>query len=485
MRASVWLIIVSVGFAVMVAAYASRERIDSKAPWASGLIVISHEAPAEKNWGGRAIPARLRLLSTSEIAEFMLFGTGDEGPDKALGVKGQVRVKLIELPLATAGIAAATLQSGRLPEAGRGEVLAGARIEPRETLLVGGQSLKVVGVLKPDLAVFDRSYLVPPEAIPTDATNSLFPAAVPSVLHAWIVRASAEELRDEKVKKDLEEMFPPKKFAWVTPLDRIEPRTFYLYLSGLGIFLLGGSGALIGMFRRLANNYAPPVVAGSPGAEDRALGGAGPGKVAVPFLAGPLLEMKARPRLVWGVHLVYFGLVIVGSLLIYELADVQLVLMGKIREALGTNNNPLGFAGEAYRSGNILRAAAVTLAINFLLGSLAMITLPSILVPGSGIFVACLRATAWGMLLAPATQTLAYAMLPHSVTMLLEGEGYILATIFGLLIPIHIVKSSLGGNPLTRFGRVLLLNLKANFWIALVLAVAAIYEATEVILMNR
>ena len=93
-----------------------------------------------------AIPARLRLLSSSEIAELLLFAMGDLAPDKALGVKGQVRIKLIELPLAIAGIGAAELQSGRLPEAGRNEILAGAKIEPRETLIVGGQSLKVVGV---------------------------------------------------------------------------------------------------------------------------------------------------------------------------------------------------------------------------------------------------------------------------------------------------------------------------------------------------
>ena len=264
--------------------------------------------------------------------------------------------------------------------------------------------------------------------------------------------------------KQLEESFPPKKYAWITPQDRLEPRTFYLYLSGLAILLLGGSGALIGLFRWLA------------GKVQRRLG---------PSLPAPLLEMKARPRLVWGVHLVYFGIVIAGSLIIYELADAQLVLLGKVREALATKSNPLGVAGEAYLSGNIPRAAAVTFVINFLLGSLALITLPSILLPGSGVFVAGLRAMAWGLILAPVMQSLAYGMLPHSVTMLLEGEGYILATVFGLLIPIHIVRSSLGGNPLTRFGRVILLNLKANFWIALVLAVAAIYEATEVILMNR
>ena len=435
-------------------------RVDSKAHGRPGLIVISHEALAEKSGRAGAIPTRLRLLSTSDIAELLLFGTGDSAPAKALGVKGQVRVKLIELPLSIAGIGAAELQSGRLPEAGRNEILAGAKIEPREALNVGGRSLKVVGVLKPDLALFAKSFLVPPEAIPTAATNSLFPAVVPSVLNAWLVRASAEELRDDKVRKELEEVFPPKKYAWVTPQDRLEPRTFYLYLSGLAIFLLGGSGALIALFRWLA------------------------GKVTSPFFAAPLLEMKARPRLVWGVHLVYFGLVIGSSLLVYKLPDVQIILLGKVREAFTTKGNPLGFASDAYLSGSIPRAAAVTFAINFLLGSLAMITLPSILLPGIGVFLAGLRATAWGMILAPTTQSLAYAMLPHSGTMLLEGEGYILATIFGLLIPIHIVRSSLGGNALTRFGRILLLNLKANFWIALVLAVAAIYEATEVILMN-
>jgi hypothetical protein len=461
MKAWLWVIIASVGFAVMLGAYAWRERIDENGPWSSGLIVMSKEALGEKNWRGGAIPARLRLLSSNSVAEFALFFTGDMAPDKALDVKGQLRIKLIEVPLSIAGIDAAQLQSGRLPEAGRSEILAGARIEPRDTLLVGVESLKVVGVLKPGLAIFADSFLIPADAITTDGANRLFSAEVPTVLHSWLVRASAEELRDSKVRKELEEVFPPEKFAWVSALDRLEPRTFYFYLFGLAIFLLGGSGALIAFFRWLA------------------------GWVTSPILAGPLLEMKARPRLVWSVHLIYFGLVIAGSLLIFEVPEVQLVLLGKVREALANNGNPLGIAGQAYRSGNIPLAAAVTLGVNFVLGSLAYITLPSILIPGIGVFLASLRALLWGVLLAPVMQTLAFAMLPHSVTMLLEGEGYILATLFGLLIPIHIVRRSLGGNVFARFGRALSLNLKAQVWIALVLAVAAIYEATEVILMNR
>ncbi len=127
MKAWVWLIIASIGFALMCGAYAWRERIDAKSPWASGVIIISEKALAEKAMPEGTIPTRLRLLSSSDVAEILLFATGDSAPAKALGVKGQVRVKLIELPLSIAGIGAADLQTGRLPEAGRNEILAGPR----------------------------------------------------------------------------------------------------------------------------------------------------------------------------------------------------------------------------------------------------------------------------------------------------------------------------------------------------------------------
>jgi hypothetical protein len=139
----------------------------------------------------------------------------------------------------------------------------------------------------------------------------------------------------------------------------------------------------------------------------------------------------------------------------------------------------------AYASGKILRAAAVTFVVNFFLGSLLVLTLPSVIIPGSGSLMAAFRGLTWGLLFSPTIGDLAYGMLPHSGTMLLEGEGYILATLFGLLIPIHIFQSSLGRTPLSRFGRVIWLNVLANFWVAVVLIIAACYEATEVILMTR
>ena len=202
-------------------------------------------------------------------------------------------------------------------------------------------------------------------------------------------------------------------------------------------------------------------------------------------LHDPLAELASRSKLLGALHLVYFGLMLTAALVVYDLPDVQLVLLSAIRGAFTQPQNPLAVAAKAYGSQNIAWAAIVTFAINFLLGSTAVITVPSLLVPGSGILMACLRATAWGLLLAPAFVVLSLGMLPHAGTMLLEGEGYILATFFGLLVPAYLFDRRKGVDLPGRYGRALLLNLKALTLVALVLLAAACYEATEVILMMR
>jgi hypothetical protein len=294
-----------------------------------------------------------------------------------------------------------------------------------------------------------------------------------------------EQFRDQQLLRRLAAAFPSPTYAMLMPLGRLGPSTYFLYLAGQAALLIGGSGALIGLYRWLAS------------------------RVRWPWLAAPLQEMHRRPRLVWGVHLAYFGLVMVASVLVYQLPEVQAVLLSVVRDALGGSQGPLAIAGKAYASGSISRAAVVTFLINFLLGALVSISLPSMIVPGSGALMAALRSISWGLLLAPTFVLNAFAMLPHSGTLLLEGEGYILATIFGLLVPIYLVGSSPAmvpesmaapdrelapsepaptkragtGTVLGRFGRAVLLNIQASVLVAVVLAAAACWEATEVILM--
>jgi hypothetical protein len=79
----------------------------------------------------------------------------------------------------------------------------------------------------------------------------------------------------------------------------------------------------------------------------------------------------------------------------------------------------------------------------------------------------------------------AHLMLPHSGTLLLEGEGYILATFFGLMMAVSLFRSDPESSLLQRYGRGLLHNLKGSVLVAVVLGVAAIYEAVEVILLLK
>ncbi len=479
MRALSWTVVAALGLGVMVTAYMTRAQVDPDAPWASGIIAIGPELPVNLANVGHASRRRLRFLPAIERTETVLKVMTQVAKEKGAALEFQLRPKLIMLPFDTAAIDARALQSGRLPDSNADQVLAGATAVHHDRVTAGDRSLEVVGVLRPEFALVRHDYLIPQ----SDHAASLFPDGDKSVHATTIVRLTPAQARDRHVMEALEKSLPSPKYSVLTTPDRLEPASYYVYLLGLAIFLLGGSGALIGLYRGLAAWARGPATG-----DDAAFGELaepvshrkGPG-----WWATPLFEIEKRPRLVWGVHLAYFGLVIVGSVLIFNFPDMQTVLLSQVRDALSAPSGPLASAARAYATGSIIRAAAVTFVVNFFLGSLLMLTLPSIIVPGSGIFMAGLRSLVWGLLLAPTLTALAYGMLPHSGTMLLEGEGYILAALFGLLVPIHIFQSSLGGTPLSRFGRVLLLNVQANLWVAIVLAVAACYEATEVILMNR
>ena len=458
MKVFAWTAVAAMGFGVMLLAYSTQHRPESQTPWEHGVIVIGPEdhKATEKLPADKAIPTHVRLLPADDRAEAMLKSLNMALPSAAFRLQCQLRPRLIVLQLLDADIGAASLQSGRLPEADRDEVLAGPGAPPRDQLKVDDRVLKVVGVLKPSFATFAESYLV---RLSVPAMN-LFPPGDSSVHHAILLGLTREEFRNRTDSRTrtgdslsageicLRDATGPSRSSDLLPVPGRSGHPAGWRLR-----------RLIGFYRWLAGRVRPS------------------------WLAAPFQEIARRPGLVWGVHLVYFGLVMVGSLLIYELPDVQDVLVSVIRAQLSGSKGPLGVAGQAYGSGNIFYAAAVTFVINFFLGTIAMISLPSLIVPGIGLIVALVRPFSWGMILSPTSVQGAGDMLPHSWTMLLEGEGYILAAFFALLIPIYLFQSSLGGTALSRFGRAVLLNIQASVLVALVLAVAACYEATEVIQM--
>jgi len=238
----------------------------------------------------------------------------------------------------------------------------------------------------------------------------------------------------------------------------VAPAPFYTFAVGQALLFLGCSFLLV----RLCTFLAP--------------------RVRSSLLGAPLVEIHTRRRLFLTLALVYFGLAVLFAVVVYQVPDVQRSLVATVRKALKTG--PLVPVAQAYASRSIVRAALMTVAINFTLGSFAVITLPSLIVPGVGALMAVLRAALWGLVLAPTNPLLLRRMAPHSLTMFLEGAGYVLAGFFALLVPIYLLRRSEGETVLRRYGKAVVVNLKGNLLVLIVLAVSAVYEAVEVILQS-
>jgi len=456
MKSWLWVLVAALGFGMMWTAYFGRPQLDSHVHWGRGLIALGPVLEPGKAGPGPVIAVHLKYLETSGQTETILRAIEQVSPATKWKLEPQIRPKLIEMPLDEADISADSLRFGRLPVVGADEIIAGPNAPLTKDLLVGDGRLVVVGQLKPDFVLFSRSYLIPRSV----RASELLPESDHSVAAATLVQLSQGERRTKKVLDELETVFPSPKYTLLEPEEHLPPQTYYLYLAGLAALLLGGSGALIGLYRWLAV------------------------RIPVPWLAAPLVEIRNRPRLIWGVHLGYFGLVILSAIWIYELPDFQALFLSFARAGLSSERGVMAAVADAYLSGNVLRAAALTFLVNFFLGTLLTITLPAMVVPGSGMVIPVVRSAVWGLLFAPSFATLAFGLLPHSGTMLLEGAGYILAAFFGLLIPVHACQRKLGGDVFSRYGRALILNLQSSAWVALVLLVAACYEAIEVIAMK-
>ncbi|KAK6906986.1 hypothetical protein I203_100975 [Kwoniella mangroviensis CBS 8507] len=83
----------------------------------------------------------------------------------------------------------------------------------------------------------------------------------------------------------------------------------------------------------------------------------------------------------------------------------------------------------AYDDGHVLKAAGWTFLINLTIGSFGCITLPSMIVPTSGILMAGVRAMTWGLIFSPIAGKKDALTLPHFITMLIEAQPYILAAL--------------------------------------------------------
>ena len=192
----------------------------------------------------------------------------------------------------------------------------------------------------------------------------------------------------------------------------------------------------------------------------------------------------------------YWGLVAIATGLALQNPELQKASLARVNQQL--DDYSLGrFVAGAYKDGNLPLAIAVTFCTNLTLGAL-LITLPSSVLPFSGIVLAGYRAFEWGLIFAPNE---GYGVtLPHLLTMVLEGQAYILAALGAWIQgrglfqhlqnrPTSGTKSDQGSDIDARQQAVLWPDYWQSFKYALslyspitaLLAIAAIWEAYEVI----
>jgi len=457
MKAWIWLLVLLTGFGLMLFSYSNFGRIDESGPWADAFMYVGNGEPTRTGEAPAYTEARVLFLPLPSLWRGVAQASeGAPGGAMSRAIRS-LREKAILDPAFREDFAPAMLAEGRLPQPGADEAVAGPSVVHKDEVMVAGRRLQVVGVLRRDVALFAGAYVLAPDS----AAAGLFAPGAADMQNAYIIRMPREEAVQAETRKRLQAEFPRGRFTPVVGDGRVEVGPYFLYLLGMALMLFGGSVLFVRLYAYLA------------------------GIVPWPVLRGPLAALRDWRRLLYGLHALFFGIFVLAAAGVYFLPPVQTLLVAALRGEIEAGTGPLGVANKAYGSGSVALAAVATVAINFLLGTVLVITLPSMVVPGFGIFTTIFRSLMIGLVLAPSTVRMAGVMLPHSFTLLVEMEAYIVATLFALMIPIHLFRRREGPTILKRYGRALLLNLKGLLLVFGILAIVAVYEAVEVLLQIR
>jgi len=183
------------------------------------------------------------------------------------------------------------------------------------------------------------------------------------------------------------------------------------------------------------------------------------------------------------INLIYYGLILVGM----GYAAYDPALQKSIMNAVGTafTQGPLTAVTNAYLDSQILPAIVLTFGVNLAIGSVGTMTLPSLIIPFSGFLMGGYRAILWGLIYSPTTPEMKTILIPHALTLILEGQAYILVMLAAFLQGRAFLLPKTVGATLHRHGYWIGLKLTFQLYILviLVLLAAAIYEVLEATLL--
>lgn len=199
----------------------------------------------------------------------------------------------------------------------------------------------------------------------------------------------------------------------------------------------------------------------------------------------PMQTIRAHRRAYLGINLFYYALIVVGMMYAAFDPAVQQTLLQQVGTAF--TQGPLQAVTDAYVNTQIVQATALTFVVNLLVGCFATITLPSLVIPFSGFLMGAYRALLWGLIYSPTTPQMQFILIPHSLTLLLEGQAYVLALFAAYVQGRAFLSPRSVGRTSHREGYWIGVKLTAQLYvlIVVVLLIAAVYEVLEAAFILR
>lgn len=443
-------------------------------PWADALVVVNDETEDRD-----AIPVWVRRLADDQLPE-------DEDSAELLRAMEQWEIlrdfrmamkpeHVIAVEMSTNELAP-LLASGRLPEAGKPEVLAGG-LARFEEFKLGDLSFKVVGRLKPSVSGFVFAYLLPYHAnfaavldetagaergyLLLDGVSRIDELFPPEKTPSAEGKASEDAEQkpetpdaDGNTQQDSEEKLETAFIGGQVPT----PAAF-LWTSFLALTLVAVGGALLHL--RLFQYW-------SVGAPE--------------VFQGVLRETMRFRGLFLGMHVVLYG-AFFGSML----ASIQFPLLNYwMTYYIGSvfRDGGLGYIGDAYASRNILHATLATFFNNYIVQTLFLTFFTSVIPLALGFVKTLLSFITAGFVMAPVWAGSASGLVFHCITIILELEAYIVAAFAVVAWPIRLFRAAFQPSPGTELMLAVRAFVGAMVLTGVMLGIAAFYEATTLILLR-
>ena len=191
-------------------------------------------------------------------------------------------------------------------------------------------------------------------------------------------------------------------------------------------------------------------------------------------------------KLLAAVNAFYLGVFLIGAVIALLRPDVQGYWLDVL--AQGLKAGPLAPVGSAIAVGRVVNLAVSIFATNLITGTFVFITVPSLLFPPWALLLGGWRALLWGVAFGvPYGHLTMDKLVFHYVTMLVEGEAYVIAIFGSLRQALALIRPGRFGEAsrLRAYLAAIVDNVKLLLVVVVLLAVGAVYEAFEVLYILR